>query len=285
VAGTGNTRLAQLGHLGGMVGHGALEMVAPPRRRPPPPADGSPVPGAASHPLRGSSHRVAAVPVDQPSLDPARRGHFYPDPPPAGVAGRQTDRLAGTLESVGEELERDIQPRGHVQVRTAPDVASVIGDAVRQLQSAGSVPGQPAAYPEMLGAVARAMGVQPTAARPLGGDMTAVSAFIRQALALGLSGPQARGLLTTVAAAPDGRLSSTQYAQLTGYVARRSGLDPVTARGRVGDLLSVARAVPPQLTAYGQLARPPQVNVQVNLPPDPPSSPTRFPKGASHDPS
>ncbi len=160
---------------------------------------------------------------------------------------------------------------GHLRVT---DVASVIGDAIGLLRSqrlaSGANPNNPVDFRGAVEALTRAMGITPTTPNPMRGDVTPATTFVQRAVGLGLSDRHTAGLLRAVKNAPHGRLSDKRQQTIVDYVARHRGLDQTTAQQQVGQLLSVARAVPAQLTAYGavsgqQLVPTPPIKVEPKI--------------------
>ena len=152
---------------------------------------------------------------------------------------------------------------GELRVTGAAEVASVIGDAIRQVQAERIPAGQ--STQEQLGhlgvaqALAREMGVAPAAegVPPIKADIARFGLFVDQALRLGLSGDQAEGIVREVKASPDRALEPETRSALVTQVQSERRRDWNHAERDVRRLEAAAQLLPDEISAYGQVKLPP----------------------------
>lgn len=189
-----------------------------------------------------------------------------------------TSRLEGAaaqLERSAETFERAIF--GQLKVTGVDNVASIMGDVVRQVASERVTQGQPVNmgidYLTAAGVLAKVMGLTPAAGDkpPVRDDLARLGLFADTALRLGLSGQQAEQLAREVKLSPERTLAQETKAILTDQMAAH-GIPPNEAEAEISRLETVARLLPNAVIAYGTLTLPiphvqvePNVDVQVNM--------------------
>lgn len=200
------------------------------------------------------------------------------------------DQVAARLEASAEALANaarlQIQAMlGQLIVSGGGDVAGVMGDVIRGMQTERVQNGQPAAggadHLTVADRMARAMGVLPVGGEkpPIQQDVSRFGLFADQALRLGISGDQAEQVVREVKSSPDGSLSEPTRAALVEQVHAGGNLSYDTAREEVNRLEHSAGMLPNEITAFGMMAVPqvnvepditvnPQVNVTVEAPQD-----------------
>jgi hypothetical protein len=191
------------------------------------------------------------------------------------------DHVAARLEASAEALANAARLQmqvmlGQLKVSGGGDVAGVMGDVIRGMQSERIQNGQPAAggadHLTVADRMARAMGVMPVGGEkpPIQQDVSRFGLFADQALRLGISGTQAEQVVREVKSSPDGRLSEPTRAALVEQVRSDGNLSYDTAREEVNRLEHSAQILPNEITAFGMMAVPqpviqPQIDVEPNI--------------------
>ena len=203
------------------------------------------------------------VPADVQMVEGAD-GELYPLP----SSRRRSQRMgmftpAATLDnSTSNSPETPLV--GELRVTGAAEVASVIGDAIRQVQAeripAGQSTQEPLGHLGAAQALAREMGVTPAAdgVPAIKADIARFGLFVDQALRLGLSGDQAEGIVREVKASPDRALEPETRTALVTQVQSERRRNWDHAERDVRRLEAAAQLLPDEISAYGQVKLPPQ---------------------------
>lgn len=128
------------------------------------------------------------------------------------------DQVAARLEASAEALANAARLQmqamvGQLKVSGGGDVAGVMGDVIRGMQTERIQHGQPAAggadHLTVADRMARAMGVMPVGGEkpPIQADVSRFGLFADQALRLGISGDQAEQVVREVKSSPEGQLA------------------------------------------------------------------------------
>jgi hypothetical protein len=170
---------------------------------------------------------------------------------------------------------------GQLKVSGGGDVAGVMGDVIRGVQTERVQNGQPAAggvdHLTVADRMARAMGVMPAGGEkpPVQADLSRFGLFADQALRLGISGQQAEQVVREVKSSPEGRLTEQTRAALVEQVRSEGNLSYDSAREEVNRLEHSAQMLPNEITAFGIMAvpltavqPPPEVRPQIEVEPD-----------------
>ncbi|NJL55509.1 hypothetical protein HC928_10175 [bacterium] len=196
------------------------------------------------------------------------------------------DQVAARLEASAEALANVARLQmqvmlGQLKVTGGGDVAGVMGDVIRGMQTERIQNGQPAAggtdHLTVADRMARAMGVMPAGGEkpPVQQDLSRFGLFADQALRLGISGTQAEQVVREVKSSPDGRLTDETRTALVEQVRSEGNLSYDTAREEVNRLEHSAQMLPNEITAFGMMAvpqtavQPPlEVRPQIEVEPD-----------------
>jgi hypothetical protein len=205
-------------------------------------------------------------------LSEALRAHAKPP---------SAERSADRLEQAAEALLRAGQQQamlGQLRVTGIPNVASVMGDVVREAQQERRQRGQPPDagmdYLQVGERMARAIGVTPQAedGAAVQRDLARFGLFVDQALRLGLTPQQTERVVREVQASPEGRLRPTTRDLLDKQTQAHRGVSWLSARGEVDQLERMARMLPPEITAFGTVRVPVEVKPQGVVPVQTPTS-------------
>ena len=191
------------------------------------------------------------------------------------------DQVAARLEQSAEALANVARLQmqvmlGQLKVSGGGDVAGVMGDVIRGVQSERIQNGQPTAggldHLTVADRMAQAMGVMPVGGEtPLvQADLSRFGLFADQALQLGISGTQAEQVVREVKSSPDGRLTDETRTALVEQAHSEGNLSYDTAREEVNRLEHSAQMLPNEITAFGMVAVPqtiiqPQVDVKPDI--------------------
>ena len=194
------------------------------------------------------------------------------------------DQVAARLEASAEALANVARLQmqvmlGQLKVSGGGDVAGVMGDVIRGMQTERIQNGQPAVggvdHLTVADRMARAMGVMPVGSEnpPIQQDVSRFGLFADQALRLGISGTQAEQVVREVKSSPDGRLSDQTHTALVEQVRSDGNMSFDTAREEVNRLEHSAQMLPNEITAFGMMAVPqadvqPIVQPQIDVKPD-----------------
>ncbi|MCA0454930.1 MAG: DUF4870 domain-containing protein [Chloroflexi bacterium] len=196
------------------------------------------------------------------------------------------DQVAARLEQSAEALANVARLQmqvmlGQLKVSGGGDVAGVMGDVIRGMQTERVQNGQPAAggtdHLTVADRMARAMGVMPVGGEkpPIQADVSRFGLFADQALRLGVSGTQAEQVVREVKSSPDGHLTDQTRTALVEQVRSEGNLSYDTAREEVNRLEHSAQMLPNEITAFGMMAvpqtvvQPPlEVHPQIDVEPD-----------------
>ncbi|MFQ3660414.1 MAG: hypothetical protein SNJ54_15805, partial [Anaerolineae bacterium] len=186
------------------------------------------------------------------------------------------DRLEQAADALLRAAQVQMQPMlGQLRVAGVPNVASVMGDVVGQIQAERRQTGQPSPsrldHLQVADRMARAVGVTPQAAggSPIQRDLARFGLFVDQALKLGLTPQQTERVVREVQSSPEGRMQPATRELLDQQAQTAQGVSWLRARDEVDRLEHSARMLPPEINAYGVMAVPmanaqPQVNVTVD---------------------
>lgn len=175
------------------------------------------------------------------------------------------DQVAARLEASAEALANAARLQmqtmlGRLKVSGGGDVAGVMGDVIRGMQTERVQHGQPAAggadHLTVADRMARAMGVLPVGGEkpPIQADVSRFGLFADQALRLGISGNQAEQVVREVKSSPDGSLTDETRTALVEQVRTDGHLSYDTAREEVNRLEHSAQMLPNEITAFGMMA-------------------------------
>jgi len=196
------------------------------------------------------------------------------------------DQVAARLEASAEALANAARLQmqvmlGQLKVSGGGDVAGVMGDVIRGMQTERIQNGQPAVggtdHLTVADRMARAMGIMPVGGEnpPIQQDVSRFGLFADQALRLGISGTQAEQVVREVKSSPDGRLSEPTRAALVEQVRSEGNLSYDSAREEVNRLEHSAQMLPNEISAFGMMAvpqtvvQPPlEVRPQIEVEPD-----------------
>jgi hypothetical protein len=194
------------------------------------------------------------------------------------------DQVAARLEASAEALANAARLQmqvmlGQLKVSGGGDVAGVMGDVIRGMQTERIQNGQSAVggadHLTVADHMARAMGVMPVGGEkpPIQQDVSRFGLFADQALRLGISGTQAEQVVREVKSSPDGGLSEPTRAALVEQVRSDGNLSYDTAREEVNRLEHSAQMLPNEITAFGMMAVPqmavqPMIQPQIDVKPD-----------------
>lgn len=191
------------------------------------------------------------------------------------------DQVAARLEQSAEALANVARLQmqvmlGQLKVSGSSDVAGVMGDVIRGVQTERIQNGQPTAggldHLTVADRMAQAMGVIPVGAEtpPVQADLSRFGLFADQALRLGISGTQAEQVVREVKSSPDGRLTDETRTALVEQVHSEGNRSYDTDREEVNRLEHSAQMLPNDITAFGMVAVPqtiiqPQVDVEADI--------------------
>jgi hypothetical protein len=194
------------------------------------------------------------------------------------------DQVAARLEASAEALANAARLQmqvmlGQLKVTGGGDVAGVMGDVIRGMQTERIQNGQPAAggtdHLTVADRMARAMGVMPVGGEkpPIQQDLSRFGLFADQALRLGISGTQAEQVVREVKSSPDGRLTDQTRTALVEQVRAEGNMSYDTAREEVNRLEHSAQMLPNEITAFGMMAVPqtavqPMIQPQIDVEPE-----------------
>jgi hypothetical protein len=194
------------------------------------------------------------------------------------------DQVAARLEQSAEALANVARLQmqvmlGQLKVTGGGDVAGVMGDVIRGMQTERVQNGQSAVggidHLTVADRMARAMGVMPVGGEkpPVQEDLSRFGLFADQALRTGISGTQAEQVVREVKSSPDGRLTDETRTALVEQVRSDGNLSYDTAREEVNRLEHSAQMLPNEITAFGMMAVPqtglqPIIQPQVEVKPD-----------------
>ncbi len=194
------------------------------------------------------------------------------------------DQVAARLEASAEALANVARLQmqvmlGQLKVTGGGDVAGVMGDVIRGMQTERLQNGQTAVggadHLTVADRMARAMGVMPVGGEkpPIQQDLSRFGLFADQALRLGISGTQAEQVVREVKSSPDGRLTDQTRTALVEQVRSEGNLSYDTAREEVNRLEHSAQMLPNEITAFGMMAVPqtavqPMIQPQIDVEPE-----------------
>jgi hypothetical protein len=190
------------------------------------------------------------------------------------------DQVAARLEASAEALANVARLQmqvmlGQLKVSGGGDVAGVMGDVIRGMQTERIQNGQPAVggadHLTVADRMARAMGVMPVGGEnpPVQQDVSRFGLFADQALRLGISGTQAEQVVREVKSSPDGHLTDQTRTALVEQVRAEGNMSYDTAREEVNRLEHSAQMLPNEITAFGMMAVPqPVIQPQIDVEPD-----------------
>ena len=177
--------------------------------------------------------------------------------------GSRLEAVAARLEQSADALATAAraQMMGQLKVSGSSDVASVIGDVIRQTQAERTQTGAPALagldHLSVGTQMSQAMGVTPAEGQPpIQNNLHRFGLFTDQALRLGLSGTQAEQVLHEVKTSPEGRLSEPTRTDLIEQVRTEQNVSYDTAREDVNRLEHRAQMLPNDITAVGLVTVP-----------------------------
>jgi len=183
------------------------------------------------------------------------------------------------LSQAADDLSRAAQTMvGSLRVSGVPNVAGAVADVVGQVQGERQSSGQPPTagvdHLQVADRLARVLGVtpQPDAGAPVQRDLARFGLFVDQALQLGLSPGQTERVVREVQASPEGRMQPETREQLDRQVQTTQGVSWLRARDQVDRLEHSAGLLPSEITAYGAVTVQPDVQVNVQVPPQPDNS-------------
>lgn len=185
----------------------------------------------------------------------------------------QLDQLASRLEASADMLFRAAQMQmmlGQLRVSGVPNVASVMGDVIGQLQqNPSSVNGTD--HLQVAGTMAQVMGItaQDTTP-PIQQDLTRFGLFIDQALRMGLSPQQSEQVVNEVQSSPEGKLSDNTRETLITQLQDTQHISWNQANNDVNQLKHRAGMLPQTITAFGAMPVPqvtvePEINVEPEI--------------------
>ncbi|NJO83402.1 MAG: hypothetical protein HC828_11665 [Blastochloris sp.] len=193
------------------------------------------------------------------------------------------DQVAARLEASAEALANVARLQmqvmlGQLKVTGGGDVAGVMGDVIRGMQTERIQNGQPAAggtdHLTVADRMARAMGIMPVGGEksPVQEDLSRFGLFADQALRLGISGNQTEQVVREVKSSPEGRLTDETRTALVEQVRSEGNLSYDTAREEVNRLEHSAQMLPNEITAFGMMAVPqtavqPMIQPQIEVEP------------------
>jgi hypothetical protein len=175
------------------------------------------------------------------------------------------EAVAARMEQSADALSNAARAQtmvGQLKVSGGTDVASVIGDVIRQVQAERTQKGAPA----LLGVdhlsvgsqMAQVMGVTPLQGQPpIQDNLHRFGLFTDQALRMGLTGTQAEMVVQEVKSSPDSRLSETTRTGLIEQLRTEQNLPYDSARDDVNRLDHRAQMLPHEVTAFGIVTVPP----------------------------
>jgi hypothetical protein len=194
------------------------------------------------------------------------------------------DQVAARLEQSAEALANVARLQmqvmlGQLKVSGGGDVAGVMGDVIRGMQTERIQNGQPAAggtdHLTVADRMARAMGVMPVGSEkpPVQEDLSRFGLFVDQALRLGISGTQAEQVVREVKSSPDGSLTDETRTALVNQVRADGNISYDTAREEVNRLEHSAQMLPNEITAFGMMGVPqtavqPIIQPQIDVEPE-----------------
>lgn len=193
------------------------------------------------------------------------------------------DRGAGggdRLEQAADALLRAAQMQmqltlGQLKVAGIPNVASIMGDVIGQVQSERGQTGQQSNTGidnlQVANHMARAVGVTPqeTGGSPIQRDLARFGLFVDQALKLGLTPQQTEQVVREVQSSPEGKMQPATRDLLDKQVQTTQNVTWFKAQNEVDSLEHSARILPSEVTVYGAMRVPmeasqPQINVKVD---------------------
>lgn len=177
-------------------------------------------------------------------------------------------QLTAQLQSAADMLMRAAQMQmrlGYLQVSGVPDVASVMGDVVGQMQN------EPASmygmdHLKVGDTMAQVMGVTPQDAQqpPIQRDLTRFGLFVDQALRMGLSPQQSEQVVNEVQSSPEGKLSHDTRETFITQLQDTQNISWNQANEDVNQIEHRAGMLPQTITAFGTMPVP-QVNVEPEI--------------------
>ena len=182
------------------------------------------------------------------------------------VTGTTADSAPARLENAADSLNRVAQQlgqslTGHLKVSGAENVADVLGDVIHQQRNRGS---EGLDMLQVGNQIAQVLGVTPSAhTPPVQVDLARFGLFADQALRLGLSSGQTTQVIREVKSSPEGTMQPETRQHLIDQLRRDQPMSWVTAGNQVDQLEHLARLLPNEIHAFGQVT----VNPQIQLTP------------------
>jgi hypothetical protein len=189
------------------------------------------------------------------------------------MQANNNDQLSAQLQSAVDMLMRAAQMQmrlGYLQVSSVPDVASVMGDVVGQMQN------EPASmygmdHLKVGDTMAQVMGVtsQDAQQAPIQRDLTRFGLFVDQALRMGLSPQQSEQVINEVQSSPEGKLLGDTRETLVTQLQDTQNISWTQANNDVNQIEHRAGMLPQTITAFGAMPIP-QVTVdpEINIEPE-----------------
>ena len=184
------------------------------------------------------------------------------------MQSNNNDQLSAQLQSAADMLMRAAQMQmrlGYLQVSGVPNVASVMGDVVGQMQN------EPASmygmdHLKVGDTMAQVMGVTPQDAQqaPIQRDLTRFGLFVDQSLRMGLSPEQSEQVVNEVQSSPEGKLSDGTRETLITQLQNTQNIPWNQANDDVNQLEHRAGMLPQTITAFGTMPVP-QVTVEPEI--------------------
>jgi len=176
------------------------------------------------------------------------------------------DQVAARLEESAEALTGPARLQmttqtavGHLRLSGSADVASVLGDVVRQTQLERVAKGEPVAggldHFSVADRMAQVMGITPIddAKPPIQENLTRFGLFADLALRLGLSPEQAEQVIREVKESPSGELKPETRQTLIEQVRQDHHFSWDDAEQSLNRLQNFGLALPEQIIAFGQM--------------------------------
>jgi hypothetical protein len=174
------------------------------------------------------------------------------------------DQNASRLETAADALNHASQQlTGHLKVSGADHVAGVLADVVgRTGQGKSDHAGTGLDMLQVGQQLARALGVTPVGQTPpIQVDLARFGLFADQALRMGLSATQTEQVIREVKASPEGMMQPETKQSLSDQLRRDQNISWVTAGNQVDQLEHLARLLPNEIHAFGQVQVAPQISV------------------------
>jgi hypothetical protein len=174
-------------------------------------------------------------------------------------------QVAARLEAAADLLARAAQMQmmlGQLRVSGVPNVASVMGDVVGQVQTERQQTGQSTGdginHLPVGERMAQVMGIQPQAGTgsAIQRDLARFGIFVDQAMRMGLSSQQTEQVVREVQSSPKGKLQPETRETLDKQVQTNQNISWLKARDQVDTLEHSARMLPQEIVAFGAMQVP-----------------------------